>query len=131
MTRQKRIQMERAYAEANLELLRMSANPSDMLFGRQARQGVRHALQALALAKGRDCQQDWSTRRLLIMANPGVDLSIGAGLLDQYPELGETRNPGAPNPLTQIPDHRFMITADIRMLLELLEQQPTRETPDR
>ena len=124
MTRNEQIRLQHAFALANLALLNLSPNPSDMLFGRQARQGVRHALPALVLAKGRKCQPDWSTGRLITEANPGMDLNIGAGLLDQYPEPGSASRSGAEHLLTQIPDHRFMIIADIRMLLELAENQP-------
>ena len=122
MNRNQRRQLERLHAETSLELIRTIANPSDDLFGAQARRGVRHALQSLVLAQGQDYQQDWSTQRLLAEVKLPFKLNVGPNLLDQYED--RACPPRVQNPLTQIPDHRFMIIADIRMLLELSETPP-------
>ncbi len=113
---------------ANREMLTTARHPRDFLVGQQARPGVRHALQALILAQGGNHQPQRSTQELLDQANPGHQLSISPRLLDQYPSLDDhIPDKGTPkqtiqNPITTIPDHIFMITADISMLLELAEQ---------
>lgn len=127
MKSERRYQLERGYAEANRELLSMSgderAGRRDALVGRQSRRGVRHALQALCAARGRGYEDSWSTERLLRHAGPGHALSIGPGILDQYPADGEPCPAHVPNPITIIPDHIFMVTADISMLLEVAQEQ--------
>ena len=135
MTKDKQYQLQKVYAEANREMLRMSqGGPGgrgqsgldrrrDALIGGQSRQGVRHALRALCLARGLEYEDAWSTRRLLQGADPGHRLSIGAGILDQYTDGGGMPEPQAPNPITTIPDHIFMVCADISMILEVADQR--------
>ena len=116
--RMDRYQLQRGYALADRELLPRGKSAGDFLIGRQARQGIRHALQALCLARGEEYQPRWSTRKLWEQARPGYDLSIGPGILDQYPEFNHrgTRTP-IEQPITIIPDHMIMITSDISMIL--------------
>ena len=140
MTKEKQYQLQKVYAEANREMLRMSQGGPrgqgrgrrersgldgrrDALIGEQSRQGVRHALRALCLARGLEYEDAWSTRRLLQGADPGHKLNIGAGILDQYPDGGGMPQPEAPNPITTIPDHIFMVCADISMILEVADQR--------
>ena len=73
MTRNEQIQTHKRYARANLALMSRRPSPRDIILGRLARQGVRHALKALVLAKGREYQPDWSTNRLLTEAGVGTD----------------------------------------------------------
>lgn len=123
MNMEKQYELERAYAEGIREMLRMHRpgpeGRRDMLVGRQSRQGVRHALQALCLARGRDHEPSWDMEQLLEKANPGHDLSIGVRILDQYPTDGGPLPHQVPSPITVIPDHIFMCCADISMILEV------------
>ena len=98
-----RYETERNAALYHIQTLIHPGDRSDHRFGTAARQGIRHAIAALALTRNRFFTDSWTTDHLLQETGVRVKLNIGGpppGPVrpDQSPGPGTRRQPHHPDP---------------------------------